>query len=169
MAKGLYFAFEEHQESCPELFHRLGLDQFEFDHLPCLINNFSACFSPCVGEKEVWYDYPTTTMFEQGYFWFYLCIYLSWWWGLFFFFFNLLSLKCWYFECISRVHNVICPLKEVILVTAQLFLYGNLYEIRTIRKKYVFPAKKGDGKCKLLLPQFTWVFELLLAPQEEGM
>lgn len=62
--------------------------------------------------------------------------------SFFFFFLNLLSLKCWYFECISRVHNVICSLKEVVLVTAQLFLYGNLYEIWTIRKKYVFSAKK---------------------------
>lgn len=148
MANAL-FAFEEHQESCPGLFHRLGLDQFEFDHFPCLINNFSACFSPCIGEKEVWYDYPTTTMFEQGYFCFiYVYIYIMIMGPLccfgFFFYFNLFSLKCWYFECISRVHNVRCSLKEVVLVTAQLFLYGNLYEIWIIRKKVcVFCKRRG--------------------------
>lgn len=48
----LYFAFGEHQESCPELFPELGLDQFEFDHLPCLINNSSPCFSPSVVRKK---------------------------------------------------------------------------------------------------------------------
>lgn len=73
----------------------------------------------------------------------------------FFFFLNILSLKCWYFECISRVYKAICSFKEVILVTAQLFLCGNLYEIWTIRKKYVFSEKNGIANESLLsLPEY---------------
>jgi len=64
-------------------------------------------------------NYLTTTMFEQGYFVF-IYVYFCQEDGASFF--SILAEKCWSSECISRIPSMICPFKEVILVTALLLL-----------------------------------------------
>lgn len=138
-----------------ELFLKWGLDQFEFDHLLCLINNSRACFFSVLVRKKYGKTIRPQPCLNSVILVLITYIFVRKTGPLFFLSFGLKMMIFWmHFR--SSQYDLPIRIGD----------FGNCtnFSVRKIwanRKKCMFCSKE-NGECKWLLPQFTWVFQPLL-------